>query len=156
MTPAAPLTSSPSPSLPPVAPSGAPTGNVKNLPAARLLIGLAAPLGVGLVALLGWLVMKSFNLAYQRELLAATIISIAAGALAVLPMLLLMSKGAIAIVRLTMVAMLVRMGLTFAGLLLACGPGWRLDAGVLVVCTAGCYLAVMVAESAATLWATRM
>jgi hypothetical protein len=125
------------------------------LRAARVVIGLAAPVAVGVIGVLGWLVMRSFNLGYERELVAALIISVVAGFLAVVPMMALLGKGAIAVVRLTMVAMLVRMGLTFAGLVLAFGPGWHLDHGVLVVMTAACYVALMATESGATIWATR-
>jgi hypothetical protein len=142
----------------PLAPAAAGTkrdGIPRNLGAARVVIGLAAPVAVGVIGVLGWLVMRSFNLGYGRELVAALIISVVAGFVAVVPMMALLGKGAIAVVRLTMVAMLVRMGLTLAGLVLAFGPGWQLDHGVLVVMTAACYVALMVAESGATIWATR-
>ena len=130
-------------------------GEVKNLGRARLVVALAAPVGVVTVGILGWVLMKSFNWGYQRELLAAMIIGVVAGMVAVTPLLALMGRGATAVVRLTMVATLLRMGLTFAGLVLAFGPGWKLDHGVLVVCVAACYVAVMVTESAGTIWVTR-
>ena len=121
----------------------------------RVVVALSAPLGVGVVYALGLLVLHSYNLAYHRELLAAAILSVIAGLIAVLPMVILMGRGAIAIVHLTMIAMLVRMVLTLAGLVLLCGPGWKLDHGVLVLCTAACYFVLMIAESAATIWASR-
>ncbi|HVX84809.1 MAG TPA: hypothetical protein VH253_08335 [Phycisphaerae bacterium] len=127
----------------------------RRIAAARTIIALSAPVGVGVVYGVGWLILHSYNIPYQRELLAAAILSAVAGVLAVIPMLLLMARGAIAMVHLTMIATIVRMLLTLGGLILLFGPAWKLDHGVLVLCTAACYIAVMTAESTATIWASR-
>mgnify|MGYP001553392904 CR=1 FL=1 len=130
-------------------------GAPKQLGRARLIVGLSGPVGIGVAAALAWVVMHSFALAYAGELAAAALISAAAGVIALLPMLFLMGKGGATIVQMTMVAMLVRMGVTLAGLFLALRPAWHLDPGPLVILTALCYMALMIAESGATIWATR-
>ena len=70
-------------------------------------------------------------------------------------MIVLMARGAIAIVHLTMIATLLRLVLTLVGLALLLGPGWKLDHSTLVLFTVGFYLARMTAESAATIGASR-
>jgi hypothetical protein len=130
-------------------------GVTKHLAAARAMVALSAPVGVGVAYGVGWLVFHSYNIAHERELLAAAVLSGIAGVIAVLPMVALMARGAIALVHLTMIAMIVRMLVTLCGLILLFGPGWKLDHGVLVLCTAGCYFTLMMAESAATIWASR-
>ena len=150
------MSETPQTSAPPVPPVTAPIGAPKNVRMARLIIGLASPVGVGVVCVLGLLVMRSFNLmSYGPELVAAAIISVIAGFFAVLPLLVGIRSGAIAVVRLTMLAMILRMGLVLIGLVFACGPGWRLHPGPLVLWALACYIGLMIAESGATIWATR-
>ena len=120
------------------------------------VLGCAGPVAIAVILALGTLVMYSFNLmAYQRELLAAAIIALAAGLVAVLPLLVLMRHGILAIIRLTMLAAALRVFLMFGGLILAAGPGWKLSIVPLAVWTGACYLALLIAESSATTWVVR-
>lgn len=116
----------------------------------------SGPLGIAVVVVMGMVVTHSFNwTGHEREMWAAAVISLVAGLLAVLPMLVWMGHGAIAIVRLTMVATVLRMMLLVLGLVLALGPGWKLSAAPLALWTAGCYVALLIAESSATAWVVR-
>ena len=125
----------------------------KNVTRVRCVIAAAAPIGIGTVVVLGWLVTRSFNLDYQREMWAAALLSLAAGFFAVVPLLLYIGRGPVAIVRLALLAMMLRVGLMLAGLVLATGPGWHLALVPLVLWTAACYVALLIAESSATAWA---
>ena len=120
------------------------------------MVACAGPVAVGAVAGLGMLVTHSFNWnGHAQEMWAAVVISVAAGLLAVVPMLVWMGKGAIAIVRLTMVATALRVVLMLAGVVLASGPGWQLKLVPLVAWVGACYLALLIAESGATAWVVR-
>ena len=66
-----------------------------------------------------------------------------------------MGNGVIAIVRLTMVAMALRVVFLVLGLILALGPGWKLSAAPLAIWIGVCYVALLIAESTATAWVVR-
>ncbi len=128
----------------------------RNLPRSRMVVACSGPLGIAVVLALGTLVTYSFNLAgYHREMWAAATIGLVAGLLAVLPLLVLMRRGVIAIVRLTMLATGLRIAFMLAGLILASGPGWKLSLTPLVLWVAACYMALLIAESGATAWVVR-
>ena len=128
------------------------TGAPKHLGRSRAIVGLSGPIAIIVVVLLGLLVSKSFNIGYRSEMLAAAFVSVAAALIAVAPLIVLMSRGVIAIVRMTLVATLLRVVVMLIGLYLAAGPGWQLSLTPLVVWAGSCYFAVLIAESAATAW----
>jgi hypothetical protein len=130
-------------------------GVPKNLARSRAVVGLSAPLGVGIVLALGLVICKSFNIGYRGEMWAAAIVSLVAGTIAVLPLLILMHRGLIVIVRMTMAATAIRVVVMVVGMYLAMGPGWKLSLMPLVVWTMGCYFAMLIAESLATAWVVR-
>src|SRR3954471_15352248 len=92
------------------------TGAPRNLARARALLVLSTPAAIGVVMGLGLVVCKSYNIGYRGEMLAAAIVSLVAGLVAVLPMLVLMHRGLIVMVRLTMVATAIRMVVMLAGM----------------------------------------
>ena len=130
----------------------APPRNVTRL---RCVIAVAAPIGIGAVVVPGWLVTHSFNLDYQREMWAAALLSLVAGVLAVVPLLLYVVRGPTSIVRCMLLVIPLRVVLMLAGLVLAIGPGWHLALVPLVLWMAACYVALLIAESCATAWAAR-
>jgi len=123
----------------------------QKLARARILIAGSGIVAVSVVAVLGWLVTTSFDLGdFNREMWAAVLIAGVTGFLAVLPLLIFMGRGPVVMVRLTMLATVLRMGLMLAGLLLAAGPHWKLRLVPLALWSLGCYMVLLLAESVAT------
>ena len=130
-------------------------GVPKHLALSRAVVALSAPVAIGIVMALGFVVCKSFNIGYRGEMLAAAIVSLVAGLVAVMPLLILMHRGLITIVRLTMAATAIRVVVMLAGMFLATRPGWSLSMMPLVAWGSGCYIAMLIAESMATAWVVR-
>src|SRR4051812_48294733 len=130
-------------------------GVPKHLMRSRALVACSGPLAIAGVVLIGLLVSKSFNIGYRGEMIAAAVVSLAAALIAVAPLIALMGRGVVAILRLTMLATLLRVIVMLIGLYLAMGPGWKLSLMPLVIWSGSCYFAMLVAESAATAWVVK-
>ena len=119
----------------------------------RVILFLAAPAAVGLSLLVGWALLRSFALPlHAPELLAAAIINLLGGTLAVLPLFFRMKHGAVAIAQSGLMGIAIRCAVVFGGLVLAFGPGWQLDKMPLVYWTLACYFPMLMAETALIAW----
>ena len=118
-----------------------------------LVMLLSAPVAVGVVMALGWVVRTSFSMPlYGHEMIAGGIVNVIGGLVAAVPILIFMKKGVIAIVQATMLSMVLRCGVILMGLMLAFGPGWQLAKMPLAVWTLCCYFPLLIVETACIAW----
>ena len=119
----------------------------------RTITLLAAPITVSLTMLLGWVILTSFGWkAYPHEMFAAGLVNAVGGMLAVIPLCLMLNRGAAWIVRTSMIGIGLRMGIILLGLVLASGKGWGLEKMPLIYWTLACYFPLLIAETATVAW----
>ena len=120
----------------------------------RLGLALTPPAAIAAAMVLALLVLRLFQRPlYLHEMLAAALVSVVVGILAVLPMVVLIGRGAILLLRCAVLANMTRLvGVALGAVLVIAFAPVQLHKTVLVLWLAAFYFVLLVAESMVSSW----
>ncbi len=122
----------------------------------QLRLGLAVTplIATGAAMALAMLILPLFHRPlYMREMLAAALVSAVVGLLAVLPMVVLIGRSAILLLRCAVLANMTRLvGVTLGGILVIALAPVHLHKTVVLLWLAAFYFILLIAESVASSW----
>ncbi len=120
----------------------------------RLGLALTPPAAIAAAMVLALLVLRLFQRPlYLHEMLAAALVSVVVGILAVLPMVVLIGRGAILLLRCAVLANMTRLvGVALGAVLVIAFAPVQLHKTVLVLWLVAFYFVLLVAESMVSSW----
>lgn len=122
----------------------------------RLLLGLTTPFGVGIVMLGGVLILRGLNLnLHGSELVAAILISLVAGGVALAPLIVWANQPADILCRAVLGGMALRALVVLLGAGLALRPGWQLNHEALIAWLVAFYVMLLVVDTGSAIWLMR-